>query len=268
MSAQVPEANGAQPAPTEAALQLRGVSLVKRGHTVLDDLDLTLRAGEFVGLIGPNGGGKSMLLRVVLGLERPTRGEVLVHGLPPRAARGLVGWVPQYARFDPTFPIRVADVVACGLLAGGERPHSRSADARVAQALARVGLSDHAARQVGRLSGGETQRLLVARALVGAPRLLLLDEPTASLDANQVGSFYELLGELSGEHTIVLVSHDVSVISHQIDSIACLNRRLVYHGKKELTRETVEELYGCPVDMLVHSHTHVVLPDHPHGECS
>jgi zinc transport system ATP-binding protein len=248
---------------TEPALHLSGVTLTKRGSAVLDGVDLTVAPGEFVGLIGPNGGGKSMLLACLLGLERPDSGTVEVFGRSPRDARSLVGWVPQFARFDPDFPIRVRDVVASGLLATGKPP--ADADALVGEALRRVGLADLSARQVGSLSGGEVQRTLIARALVARPRLLLLDEPGASLDAPQSANLQSLLAELTGDLTIVLVSHDVGVVSRNVDSIACLNRKLVHHGAKELTRETVEEIYGCPVDFIVHAHTHVVLPDHDCG---
>ncbi|RKY20153.1 MAG: ABC transporter [Planctomycetota bacterium] len=249
----------------EPALHLSGVTLTRRGSVVLDQIDLTVAKGEFVGVIGPNGGGKSMLLACILGLEQPDAGSLTVFGMSPKQARPLVGWVPQFARFDPDFPIRVADVVACGLLAC-EHPRAQH-QALVDEALQRVGLAPLAARQVGSLSGGEVQRVLIARALVARPRLLLLDEPGASLDGPQSATLHELLAELAGERTILLVSHDVAVVSRHVDSIACLNRRLVHHGAKELSRETVEEVYGCPVDFVVHAHTHVVLPDHDGADC-
>lgn len=254
---------------TTPALELRGVSLHKRGSAVLDGVNLTLQPGDFCGLIGPNGGGKSMLLAVILGLETPDGGQVSVFGRSPRQARGLVGWVPQFARFDPTFPIRVEDAVGSGLLAS-RVPRAQVAE-RVDTALGRVGMAGKRGSQVGRLSGGEVQRVLIARALVGDPKLLLLDEPSASLDAPQAATLHDLLAELAGDHAILLVSHDVGVISRHVHSIACLNRKLVHHGAKELTRQQVEEVYGCSVDFVVHAHTHVVLEDHPgtheHGGC-
>lgn len=245
---------------SDLALELTGVSLRLRGQLVLDDVHLRLRRGEFLGLIGPNGGGKSMLLAVILGLRRPCAGSVLVFGKSPAEARPLVGWVPQMARFDQAFPIRVDEVVAMGLL-GGRGPRAER-DLRVGRALERVGVAHLARRQVGALSGGELQRVLVARALVSEPALLLLDEPAASLDAPHVAGLHDLLRSLAGGHAIVLVSHDVGVIGRHVDSIACLNRSLVHHGAKELTRQQVEAVYGCPVDFVVHAHTHVVLPDH------
>ena len=125
---------------------------------------------------------------------------------------------------------------------------------------------DLAGREIGRLSGGQLQRVLVARGLAADARLLLLDEPTASLDSRVLGSFYELLGRLSKRLTIVLVSHDVGVMSQHVKSVACLNRRLFYHHSKEITREMVEEAYGCPVDFIIHSHSHVVLGEHGRAE--
>jgi zinc transport system ATP-binding protein len=246
------------------ALELERVSLAFRGMPVLEDITFDIEEGEFLGIIGPNGGGKSTLVKVILGLLEPDQGTVRVFGKPPRKAGGDVAYVPQHPQFDPRFPIRVIDVVLMARMKAGTmlRPFSRGDRERAMAALAEVEAQDLAEREIGKLSGGQLQRALVARGLAADARLLLLDEPTASLDSRVLGSFYELLGRISKRMTIVLVSHDVGVMSQHVRSVACLNRRLHYHHSKEITREMVEEAYGCPVDFVIHSHSHVVLGEH------
>jgi zinc transport system ATP-binding protein len=177
-----------------------------------------------------------------------------------------MGYVPQYARFDSSFPIDVLDTVRMGRL--GVRRRERAQESREAAlvALERVDLSDAAAEQIGRLSGGQLQRVLIARALASEPRILLLDEPTASVDTRMGRSVYELLERLSEQITIVLVSHDIGVISRYVKTIACLNVRLHYHHSREMTPQMVEAAYGCPVDLVAHGHPHRVLPSHEPGD--
>ncbi|MDH3427237.1 MAG: ABC transporter ATP-binding protein [Gemmatimonadota bacterium] len=247
---------------TEApVVSLRGVSFAYGRTIVLQEVDFELEPGEFVGIIGPNAGGKTTLLKLVLGLLDPDAGTVRVFGVSPRDARGRVGYVPQYARFDPSFPIDVRSAVAIGAL-GRHGPRGSAAAEAVERALSRVELTDVATRQIGALSGGQLQRALIARALVAAPRLLLLDEPTASLDTRIGRSVYDLLEELAEEITVVLVSHDIGVISRHVRTIACLNVNMHYHHSKELTPEMVEAAYGCPVDLVAHGHPHRVLEHH------
>jgi zinc transport system ATP-binding protein len=247
-----------------AALEIRNVSLSLRGTPVLENVDLTLEGGEFVGLIGPNGAGKTALLKVILGLLHPDRGSVRVFGEPPERARGRVAYVPQFARFDSEFPIRVVDVVLMGRL-GPERlfrRFRREDRRRAAEALERVDLTPLADRQIGKLSGGQLQRVLIARALVKDARLLLLDEPTASLDTRVGIELYEFLARFSREMTVVMVSHDVGVIRRYVTSVACLNRRLFYHGSSAIPQETLDAAYGSQVEFLEHPHTHRILHDH------
>lgn len=249
------------------ALELRDVWFAYRDVPVLEAVDLTLWPGDYLGIIGPNGGGKTTLLKIVLGLLEPDRGIVRVFGRPPREARGEVGYVPQYARFDADFPMRVLEMVMMGRLGWKRSSRFSRADRDAArEALARVSLADLADRQIGRLSGGQLQRALIARALSVEPRLLLLDEPTASVDTRIGRTVYELLDELARDVTVVLVSHDIGVISRHVKTIGCLNRRLHYHHTRELTAEMLETAYGCPVELVAHGHPHRVLS--VHGESS
>lgn len=249
-------------------VDIRDLWLRLQEQPVLESVNLSIAEGDFLGIIGPNGGGKTCLLKTILGLLTPCQGRVRVFGTEPAAARRQIGYVPQIARFDPAFPIAVLDVVLMGRLGhrGCFHSHTRHDRLIAEQALEQVGAADLRHRRVGRLSGGELQRVLIARALAVEPRLLLLDEPTASLDPERGHEFGRLLSRLSRCMTIVLVSHDLGVIASQVTSIACLNRRLHYHPTREITREVIENTYGCPVDSLVHRHVHRVVPTHPPAE--
>jgi len=244
---------------------LRGVSYRYGETPALESVDLRLDEGDYLGIIGPNAGGKTTLLKIVLGLLLPDSGTVEVFGRPPSEIRGVIGYVPQYARFDAGFPIDVVDTVRMGRLGTGRKESARAAREAAMRALSSVDLAGLAGEPIGRLSGGQLQRVLIARALASEPRILLLDEPTASVDTRVGRSVYELLEGLSERMTIVLVSHDIGVISRHVKTIACLNVRLHYHHSRELTPEMVEAAYGCPVDLVAHGHPHRVLPDHDAG---
>jgi zinc transport system ATP-binding protein len=234
------------------------------GAPVLEDIDLSVYEKDFIGIIGPNGGGKTSLLKVLLGLIPPTRGHVRVLGRSPEEARRFIGYVPQDTEFDHAFPISVWDVAMMGRLGrrGLFRRHTQEDRGVVADVLDQVAMLDFRDRQIGQLSGGERQRVYVARALASQPKILLLDEPTASVDTPVVGSIYELLQELNQSVTIILVSHDIGVVSSYVKTIACLNRRLIYHESKEITREMLEAAYHCPVDLIAHGMAHRVLDLH------
>ena len=246
-------------------VKLEGVWVQYNGVPILEGINLAIEQDDFLGIIGPNGGGKTTLLKVILGLISPSRGKVSVLGKPPEKSRSKIGYVPQHNLFDRDFPINVWDVVLMGRYgkSGLFRRYS-SEDRRATQdALQTVGMLDYKDRQMGKLSGGELQRIFIARALVAEPRLLLLDEPTASVDPAMQTEFYELLEKLKKQMAIVLVSHDISAVSIYVDKLACLNRQLHYHGSKEITPEILEATYKCPVQMIAHGLVpHRVLKEH------
>ncbi|MFW6010719.1 MAG: metal ABC transporter ATP-binding protein [Gemmatimonadota bacterium] len=247
------------------ALEMRGVDFSFGARQVLEAVDLRVEEGAFLGIIGPNGGGKTTLLEIVLGLLEPDAGSVSVLGRTPTEARSRIGYVPQHARFDHDFPITVRDLVLMGRLGRRRgRPGRWSTADRTAagRALRRMELEDREGDLIGGLSGGQLQRALIARALAVEPEILLLDEPTASVDTRVGRNVYELLQKLAGSVTVVLVTHDVGVISRYVESLACLNRRLHYHGTDELTPELLEETYGAPVDMVAHEHGQRLLDEH------
>jgi zinc transport system ATP-binding protein len=217
-----------------------------------------------LGIIGPNGGGKTTLLKVILGLVKPSQGQVRVFGEVTEKNRRYVGYVPQYSHFDRDFPINVEEVVLMGRLGhtGCFHQYREEDKTRVREALELMEMWDMKNMQIGTLSGGERQRVYIARALVMEPQLLLLDEPTASIDKPMQTEFYDLLHDLKSKMAIVLVTHDIGVISTHVDTIACLNRKLIYHGGKEITPEVLEALYQCPVDLLAHGIPHRVMKEH------
>jgi zinc transport system ATP-binding protein len=249
----------------EAIVNIEDVWVHYDGTPILEGVSLTVTRGDFLGIIGPNGGGKTTLLKVILGLIHPSRGTVSVLGQPPEKARQDMGYIPQYNLFDRDFPINVRDTVlmGCNGTAGLIKRYSREDRERAQEALKVVGMLSYQDHQLGKLSGGEQQRVFIARALVGRPRLLLLDEPTASVDSSVQTEFYELLVRLKKDMTIIMVSHDISAVSIYVDNIACLNRHLYYHGSKEIEPEVLEATYKCPVQLIAHGTIpHRVLKEH------
>lgn len=240
---------------TAPAAELSGVSLSLRGNPILEDVSLRIEACDCLALVGPNGAGKTTLLKVLLGLLKPDRGTVRVLGRSPIGARGEVGFVPQHAGFDLEFPIRVRDVVLMGRLGASRLGRASVTDRSAArEALERVEMERSADRPIGALSGGQLQRVLIARALAQRPRLLLLDEPTASLDERIGRSIWELFGELSAEIAVVVVSHDIGAVSRSVRRVACLNRRLYAHPSTRLDPDILEAAYGGPLELLTHGH--------------
>ena len=235
------------------------------GEPVLEDINLSVKALDFIGLIGPNGGGKTTLFKVLLGLLPPTRGKVRVMGQSVEAGRRYIGYVPQVVEFDRDFPINVWEVARMGRLSHRRLLHRYTAedDEAVAQALRSVEMLNLRDRAIGALSGGQWQRVYIARALATEPRILLLDEPMASVDTQVSGSVYELLNRLNERITILMVSHDMSAISSHVKTVGCLNRRLFYHGEKQVTAEMLEAAYQCPIDLIAHGVSHRVFPEHP-----
>lgn len=250
---------------TPEVVRLDKVWVSYDGVSALEGISLSVEQGDFLGIIGPNGGGKTTLLKVMLGLVKPTQGRVSVLGLPPERSHRNIGYIPQYNLFDRGFPINVRDTVlmGCNGTTGLIKRYSQADKERTQEALKTVGMLSYQDHQIGKLSGGEQQRVFIARALVSRPKLLLLDEPAASVDSAMQTGFYELLVKLKKEMTIIMVSHDISAVSIYVDEIACLNRQLFYHGSKEIEPEVLEATYKCPIQMIAHGTIpHRVLKEH------
>lgn len=250
------------------AISIKNLSVNYKHTPALEDVSLDVGDGEFLGVIGPNGGGKSTLLKAILGLVEKKSGNISIYGSEKPKARELIGYVPQFSSVDRGFPISVLETVMTAFQKGTLHPFFRfngEHRKKAFEKLERVGIADLAGRQISQLSGGEFQRLLIARALAVEPRILLLDEPTASVDPASRARIYELLAELNKSVTILLVTHDVMAVASQVTSLACLNDRLVYHGAPELTDKVVNEMYGCPVELIAHGVPHRVLGNHEQG---
>ena len=240
-------------------VSVRGVTFGYGRELILDHVSLDIEPRGFLALIGPNGGGKTTLIKVILGLLRPWSGEVV-----SQVPRGRMGYVPQFSTFDRSFPLRVSDMVLMGRLGrrGLFRRYDREDRAAVERVLERLKLADVARAHVSETSGGQLQRALIARAVVAEPEILFLDEPTASIDAESREVLRELLEELNQHIPVVLITHDITSMSPLVRRIACINRRLFYHGEG-IDEHALEEVYGCPVELVAHGVPHRVLHHHP-----
>ena len=238
--------------PLPSAIELRGVSFAYAAEEVLTDVAFTVPASEFLAVVGPNGGGKTTLMRLVLGLLSPDKGTVRLFGEPPALTRHRAGYVPQHLLFDPHFPVTVHDVVRMGRL--GTRSRATADIAAVHQALMDVGLPDHGHRPFASLSGGQRQRTLIARALACHPELLVLDEPTAHVDPAAQDDLMELLHQLSNRMTVLVVTHDIAMVSHRFSRALCVNRLVASHPTAAITPELLHELFGGDHRLVRHDH--------------
>jgi zinc transport system ATP-binding protein len=255
---------------TSIIADINQVAFSYNRQMVLNKVDLKIYEEDFVAMIGPNGGGKTTLLKLILGLLTPTKGRIRVFDLPPQKASHLIGYVPQDVHINQNFPITARDVVLMGKLIPEKRwQRDPQKDRQEAiEALAHMEMEAFADTKIGELSGGQRQRVFIARALVTRPRLLLLDEPTASIDSKGQADFFRLLEVLNRDMTILMVSHDLLAISRHVRSVACVNKNLHYHHHAEITGDMLEIMYPCtveevcPVELVAHGLPHRVLKDH------
>ena len=240
------------------AIEIRNLSFSYEKTPVLSDVNFSVDAGDFLAIIGPNGGGKSTLMKLIVGLLKPSEGDVRVFGEKVPSKKVSIGYVPQNTNRNLEFPITVAETVSTGL------PLYRPNPQKVKEALETVKMESFAGRRLGELSGGERQRVLIARALAADPQILFLDEPSSNIDAQGQEDLYGLLAELNAKMTIVIVSHDLMVLSNHVKSVACVNRTVHFHSGSKITPEMVQSMYGCEVDLIAHGVPHRVLGTHSH----
>lgn len=239
---------------SSVSIEFRGVDFSYGNLPVLKGIDLSIEASSTVCIVGPNGGGKSTLLKLIMGLLEPDRGKVRVLGASPRQARTRIGYMPQTIDFDPLFPIVVEQIIRMGCLRGRGVQFFRAEDReRTFKVLKEMDLEAVARKSFGDLSGGLKQRVLIARALVAEPQILLLDEPTAMVDAHIEARLLEHLKELHSTMTIVLVSHDTHFVHALVDEVVCVNREVAIHPLSKERDMRAEALYGESVRAVDHS---------------
>lgn len=241
-------------------LELRHITAGYEGIPILKDVGLPIQEQDFIGIIGPNGGGKTTLLKVILGLLKPYSGDIRYHV----SKQNLFGYLPQNSRFDQRFPISVREVVLSGLMSekGLYRRYSRKDRIKADELLEKYGMGSYIKSPIGELSGGQMQRVFLCRAIVSSPRILILDEPTTYVDSNFEKEFYSILKELNKTLSIIMVSHDLGTICSYVKTIACVNRGLHYHRSNLISNEQLQS-YHCPIELISHGRVpHRVLTDH------
>jgi zinc transport system ATP-binding protein len=242
--------------------EMESLSASYGGSPVLENVNFYVQENDFIGVIGPNGGGKTTLLKIILGLLKPVEGTLKFNS--ELLNSNSIGYLPQISTGDLNYPVTVMDIVLSGLMIR-KRVISRmtSEDKRKASAvIEELGIKDLARSPLSELSGGQLQRVFLGRALIGNPRLLLLDEPGNFVDSTFENDFYEKLKELNSRMAILMVSHDVGTISQHIKSFACVNKRLHYHPSHEITNDDLLA-YGCPIQLITHGEVpHTVLKLH------
>lgn len=247
-------------------IQISNLSAGYDGKTVLSNVDLNVYEHDFLGIIGPNGGGKTTLIKCILGLHRANQGNIRFYKDGKEVPEITMGYLPQYNSIDKKFPISVYDVVLSGLSKQKSifRRYNPEQHEQVRHIITRMGLDGLEKRAIGQLSGGQLQRALLGRALVSNPEVVILDEPNTYIDKRFEAKLYSLLEEINKERAIILVSHDIGTVLKNVKTIACVNEKVHYHPHTEVPTEWLEEHFGCPIEMLGHgSFPHRVLKCHP-----
>lgn len=250
----------------QVLVELKNVSVSYGQKQVLHDVCLTIKERDFLGIIGPNGGGKTTLVKTILGLTHITGGTLNYYSKGTQVQGISIGYLPQYNQIDKKFPITVYDVVLSGLKKKWWKKYSAADHEAVRQMLDRMGVEKMADRPIGALSGGQIQRVLLGRAIISRPEMVILDEPNTYIDKRFEGQLYYILEEINKECAVVLVSHDIGAVLQNVRSIACVNETLDYHPDTELPDGWLEEKFNCPIDLVGHGNMpHRILKCHKHS---
>lgn len=245
-------------------IELKNINVGYGNTNVLKDVNLNIQKNKFITLIGPNGGGKTTLIKTILGFLTPDSGTI-------RKKQELsIGYVPQKESFEKSFPIKVKNVILSGILSDNLFFHkySKKNKNKLKDILNSLKINDLKNKQINELSGGEMQKVFLARSLIKEPNLLLLDEPFANIDNESKNKYLKLLKDLSENMTIMLISHDIGVISSYTDDIICINKNVHYHDSNTLTNKELQDTYGCPVELVGHGIPHRVFPIHKKEEAN
>jgi len=247
-------------------IELKDIVAGYGDEVILKDVNFSVSDEDFIGIIGPNGGGKTTLVKVMLGLLKPMSGKVIIHQDGDGLTRRMIGYLPQINRADQEFPISVLDVVLSGL-ADSVKLFKRFSKQEISKAkslLHQMGIESLSKKNIGDLSGGQMQRVFLCRAIISDPKLLILDEPNTFVDNKFESDLYATLKTLNQRMAIMMVSHDVGTITYYIKTIACVNRELHYHASNEISQEQLAS-YNCPIQIIAHGDIpHTVLHQHKH----
>lgn len=245
----------------EKLIELKNIFAGYGERLVLDNINLTINKEDFIGVIGPNGGGKTTLIKIILGLVKPFSGEIIMN---KNGRDTFCGYLPQYNNFDKQFPISVLEVVLSGLMSKKNffKRYSSSDKNRAVQLLEMAGIKHLSKQNIGEISGGQMQRTLLCRAIISNPEILVLDEPVTYVDRDFEKEMYELLKELNKKMAIIMVTHDVGIVSSYVKTIACVNKNIHYHKSNIIPSDAIKN-YNCPIDIITHGVLpHRVLLDH------
>lgn len=245
----------------EELIELKNITAGYDNKIILNSVNMKIHENDFIGVIGPNGGGKTTLIKVILGIIKPSKGEIIFKNTK---TRNLIGYLPQYNIFDKAFPISILEVVMSGLMSNKKlyQRYSKKDKSLAYQLLERVGLEQYSNYKISEISGGQMQRALLCRAVIANPRILILDEPVTYVDNIFEKEMYELLKEWNKQMSIIMVSHDIGIISSHVKTIACVNKTVYIHNSNIIDNGTLER-YNCPIDIITHGRVpHRVLKDH------
>lgn len=248
-------------------IELTNVSAGYDSKVVLHDVNLTIYERDFLGIIGPNGGGKTTLIKLILGLIKPTKGNIHFFHDGKQVDKITMGYLPQYNAIDKKFPISVYEVILSGL--SSKKPligkFTKEQHVKVEEIIGKMGLEGLEKRAIGQLSGGQLQRALLGRAIVSDPDVVILDEPSTYIDRRTETKLYEILEEINHERAIILVSHDIGTVLQEVKTIACVNETLDYHPDTEVSEEWLTRNFNCPIELVGHGDLpHRVLKEHHH----
>ncbi len=236
------------------AIIFENISFSYHKRQILEEVNLKIPDGEFASIVGPNGGGKTTLLKLMLGLIKPDTGTIRIFGDTPEQAREKMGYMPQYAHLDMNFPATVMDVVLMGRLGKRKLWFSKQDKEKARIAIDEVDMASHIHTGFSELSGGQKQRVLIARALCSNPSILLLDEPTANVDQETEENLFSILQKLNTNMTILLVSHDLGFVSKYVKSVICVNRQVLIHPTTLMDGALIKDIYHSDLKMVRHDH--------------
>lgn len=245
----------------EELIELRNITAGYDNNIILDSVNMKIHDNDFIGVIGPNGGGKTTLIKVILGIIKPMKGEIIFKN---NKTKNLIGYLPQYNIFDKAFPISILEVVMSGLMSNKKlyQRYTAKDKALAMNLLNIVGLENYSNYKISEISGGQMQRALLCRAVISNPKILILDEPVTYVDNTFEKEMYGLLKEWNKDMSIIMVSHDIGIISSHVKTIACVNRSVYVHKSNIIDNETLER-YNCPIDIITHGRVpHRVLKNH------